>query len=223
MYNVIFKRRSVRFFKSNPISKVDMREILRAGMWAPSAKNCQPWKFVVVRGKSKDEMLALMEKGIERSEKGEGVLAGSSDLYTNARFTLKFIPSAIYTARVLEQAPVIVFVVNTKGMDYRQSYPSDKYMMELADIQSISAAIQNMCLEATARNIGSLWTCNIFFAYDELKEWLHADGEMVAAIALGYTDKEIKAMPRKPLAEVVEYRGEYPQPKDEVQEAAEAE
>ena len=28
-------------------------------------------------------MLALMEKGIERSEKGEGVLAGSSDLYTN--------------------------------------------------------------------------------------------------------------------------------------------
>ena len=34
MYNVIFKRRSVRFFKSNPISKVDMREILRAGMWA---------------------------------------------------------------------------------------------------------------------------------------------------------------------------------------------
>ena len=135
----------------------------------------------------------------------------------------KFIPSAIYTARVLEQAPVIVFVVNTKGMDYRQSYPSDKYMMELADIQSISAAIQNMCLEATARNIGSLWTCNIFFAYDELKEWLHADGEMVAAIALGYTDKEIKAMPRKPLAEVVEYRGEYPQPKDEFQEAAEAE
>ena len=90
-------------------------------------------------------------------------------------------------------------------------------------LQSISAAIQNMCLEATARNIGSLWTCNIFFAYDELKEWLHADGEMVAAIALGYTDKEIKAMPRKPLAEVVEYRGEYPQPKDEVQEAAEAE
>ena len=54
MYNVIFKRRSVRFFKSNPISKVDMREILRAGMWAPSAKNRQPWKFVVVRGKSKD-------------------------------------------------------------------------------------------------------------------------------------------------------------------------
>lgn len=89
MYNVIFKRRSVRFFRSDDISKVDMREILRAGMWAPSAKNRQPWKFIVVKGESKKEALALMEKGIERAEKGEGVLAGSPELYVNARFTLK--------------------------------------------------------------------------------------------------------------------------------------
>ena len=56
-------------------------------------------------------------------------------------------------------------------------------MMELADIQSISAAIQTMCLEATAHDIGSLWNCNVFIAYDELKEWLGEEGEMVAAIA----------------------------------------
>ena len=83
-------------------------------------------------------------------------------------------------------------------------------LMELADIQSISAAIQNMCLEATNRNIGSLWTCNVFFAYDELKEWLHEDGEMAAAIAFGYTDKEVRPLPRKPMDQVVEYRGDYP-------------
>ena len=35
--------------------------------------------------------------------------------------------------------------------------------------------------------------------------------EMVAAIAFGYTDKEVKPMPRKPLEEVVEYRGDYPE------------
>ena len=126
MYNVIFKRRSVRFFKSNPISKVDMREILRAGMWAPSAKNRQPWKFVVVRGKSKDEMLALMEKGIERSEKGEGVLAGSSDLYTNARFTLK----------CMKEAYNIVFIVNPNGRDIEEEWtPADK-IHELSDVQA---------------------------------------------------------------------------------------
>lgn len=160
MYNVIFKRRSVRFFKSNPISKVDMREILRAGMWAPSAKNRQPWKFVVVRGKSKDEMLALMEKGIERSEKGEGVLAGSSDLYTNARFTLK----------CMKEAYNIVFIVNPNGRDIEEEWtPADK-IHELSDVQAIGAAAQNMALQATSMGIGSLWIGNIFFAYEELTE-----------------------------------------------------
>lgn len=33
---------------------------------------------------------------------------------------------------------------------------------------------------------------------------------MVAAIALGYTDREIQPLPRKPLSETVTYRGEYP-------------
>ena len=103
--NLVYKRRSVRFFKSNPISKVDMREILRAGMWAPSAKNRQPWKFIVVKGQSKEEMLDLMEKGIERSEQGEGVLAGTKELYVNARFTLK----------CMREAPIAVMVVNPKG------------------------------------------------------------------------------------------------------------
>lgn len=175
MYNVIFKRRSVRFFKSNPISKVDMREILRAGMWAPSAKNRQPWKFVVVRGKSKDEMLALMEKGIERSEKGEGVLAGSSDLYTNARFTLK----------CMKEAYNIVFIVNPSGRDIEEEWtPADK-IHELSDVQAIGAAAQNMALQATSMGIGSLWIGNIFFAYEELTEWL-GKGQMVLAMAFGY-------------------------------------
>ena len=195
MYNVIFKRRSVRFFKSNPISKVDMREILRAGMWAPSAKNRQPWKFVVVRGKSKDEMLALMEKGIERSEKGEGVLAGSSDLYTNARFTLK----------CMKEAYNIVFIVNPNGRDIEEEWtPADK-IHELSDVQAIGAAAQNMALQATSMGIGSLWIGNIFFAYEELTEWL-GKGQMVLAMAFGYPNHNPCALARKSEDEVIEVR-----------------
>lgn len=195
MYNVIFKRRSVRFFKSNPISKVDMREILRAGMWAPSAKNRQPWKFVVVRGKSKDEMLALMEKGIERSEKGEGVLAGSSDLYTNARFTLK----------CMKEAYNIVFIVNPSGRDIEEEWtPADK-IHELSDVQAIGAAAQNMALQATSMGIGSLWIGNIFFAYEELTEWL-GKGQMVLAMTFGYPNHNPCPLARKSEDEVIEVR-----------------
>lgn len=46
------------------------------------------------------------------------------------------------------------------------------------------AAAENMALIALEMGIGSLWNGNIFFAYDELKNWLDA-GEMVLAISFG--------------------------------------
>lgn len=44
----IFTRRSVRHFKPDPVADEDLRDLLRAGMQAPSAKNEQPWHFVVI-------------------------------------------------------------------------------------------------------------------------------------------------------------------------------
>ena len=94
MHDIIAGRRSVRFFKKDPIAESDMKEILRAGQWAPSPKNRQPWKFIVVKGMSRDMMIRLMEKGIERSEAGEGVLPGDSGLIANARFTMECMKKA---------------------------------------------------------------------------------------------------------------------------------
>lgn len=196
-------RRSVRRFLQKPVPDAVLNDILTAASWAPSEKNEQPWKFIVIKGDERRAMTKALKAGIARCRKGD-----PTAIFSNGYD--RFIPSAIYTARILEQAPVIVFVMNTKGIDYHEMLPSDKYMLELADIQSVSAAIQNMCLEATAQGVGSLWTNNIFFAYDELKEWINSDGEMVAAIALGYTDREVAPTPRKKLEDIVEYRGEYP-------------
>ncbi len=44
----IMTRRSVRDFKHDPVSKDDVQVLLKAGMQAPSAKNEQPWHFVVI-------------------------------------------------------------------------------------------------------------------------------------------------------------------------------
>jgi nitroreductase len=44
----IFTRRSVRDFSHDPISEEDLRDLLKAGMQAPSAKNEQPWHFIVI-------------------------------------------------------------------------------------------------------------------------------------------------------------------------------
>jgi len=45
---VVLKRRSIRKFREDPVSERVLLKILEAGRWAPSAGNCQPWRFIVV-------------------------------------------------------------------------------------------------------------------------------------------------------------------------------
>jgi len=44
----IFTRRSVRNFKPDPVPDNDVHDLLKSGMQAPSAKNEQPWHFIVI-------------------------------------------------------------------------------------------------------------------------------------------------------------------------------
>ncbi len=44
----ILKRRSIRKFTGEPVSREDIRKILEAGRWAPSGLNNQPWRFLVI-------------------------------------------------------------------------------------------------------------------------------------------------------------------------------
>lgn len=49
LYEAIEKRRSVRAYQERPVEEDKLRRVLNAGRIAPSARNRQPWKFVVVR------------------------------------------------------------------------------------------------------------------------------------------------------------------------------
>ena len=49
MIQAIEERRSIRKFSDREISEEDLREILESGIKAPSSKNRQPWKFIVLR------------------------------------------------------------------------------------------------------------------------------------------------------------------------------
>lgn len=47
MLETIYERRSVRKYLDKPVDKKTVEEILKAGMYAPSAVNKQPWHFIV--------------------------------------------------------------------------------------------------------------------------------------------------------------------------------
>ena len=59
----MIERRSVRRFTAEPVSRQALTAVLRAGQWAPSGLNNQPWRFLVVqRGDPRQEGLAACTK-----------------------------------------------------------------------------------------------------------------------------------------------------------------
>lgn len=53
------KRRSIRGYKSDPVPEEILNEILQVGNLAPTAKNLQPFHFIVVRDSAKLDELAV--------------------------------------------------------------------------------------------------------------------------------------------------------------------
>ena len=85
----------------------------------------------------------------------------------------------------------------------------DERVAEICNVQSVAAAVENMLLAAQELGIGSLWICDIFFAYPEISEWLEkknpGHGMLVAALAFGYADEMPKARARKSLHDVATF------------------
>jgi nitroreductase len=57
--DIIFERKSVRNYTTQKVEKEKLEELIKAGMAAPSARNLQPWAFVIIQ--DKDIMLALAD------------------------------------------------------------------------------------------------------------------------------------------------------------------
>lgn len=183
--DAIAKRRSIRKFKDTPIPDEVIEHLLAAAIQAPSGKNAQPWRFVIVKEDNRAEMVRTMREGIARLQ-AQGANPGSS----------------VGSARIMEQAPVTVFIFNAYGKHPDEPRTLDETMWDAVNIQSIGAAIQNMLLAAQDLGLGTLWICDVFFAYPELCTWLGQSGQMIAAVALGYPDEQPGARPRKPLDQV---------------------
>jgi nitroreductase len=182
------ERRSIRKFKEDPVSKDLLLEILEAATLAPSGKNKQPWKFYVVQGEKRVKMIQTIQTGMDRLA-NMGIDTGS------AKFTI----------RVMEKAPVTIFVFNPTSKHPLLKRDAGQVYADMVDIQSIGAAIENMLLKALDLGLGTLWICDIFFGYEELCEWFGENGELIAAVSLGYPQESPSARPRKPVESVTEF------------------
>lgn len=194
---VIVQRRSIRKYKETPLKREQIERILQAAAMAPSAKNQQPWRFIVVQGGAKQHMIDAMHAGINRFERGEGYFRAVGPLLAAAR----------HTVSIMQQAPVTVFFVNTKGMALEKELSAAERMLDLLNVQSVSAAVENLLIAAQAEGLGTLWIGDIFFAERELAAWLGLGRRetLMAAVAVGYPDETPSARPRKPMEELISW------------------
>jgi F420 biosynthesis protein FbiB-like protein len=186
-FRAIATRRSIRRFTKDPLPREVVERILAATVQAPSAKNYQPWRFVVLEGEHHDRLATMMLEAAT-SLKAQGVNIGSLE----------------GTARAMLGAPLTVVVFNTAPPPEVPAEAHDDWHWVMA--QSTGGAIQTMLLAAQALGVGSLWICDILYVSSAVREWLgHPHDPIVAAVTLGYADEAPKPRPRRPWQEVTEW------------------
>lgn len=187
---VIAARRSIRVFKDIAVSEDILHTILTAAIQAPSSKNRQPWRFVVISHENRAEMVQIFRHEIE-DWKAKGRDTGSCE----------------QTATVMEQAPVTIFVFCPDITRQRQPYTEDLIVKAGTDLLAIGASIQNILLAAQYLGIGSLWIADVLLASEKLCDWLGEESVMISAVSLGYADESPGTRPRRPLDELVRVHG----------------
>lgn len=76
IYDAIKKRRSVRSYKPDPVPEDKLKRILEAARLAPSAKNKQDWKFIIVKNPEKRKKLSVAAKNQDFLAQAPIVIAG---------------------------------------------------------------------------------------------------------------------------------------------------
>ena len=69
--NAIYDRRSIRKYQDREVPAEYIEQLIDAARMAPSAKNRQPWKYIVYTGDGKQKLTDAMAKGIEREAPGQ--------------------------------------------------------------------------------------------------------------------------------------------------------
>ena len=178
----LLTRRSVRAYKPDPIPGEVLKEILEAGLAAPSAVNMQHWYFVAVQSPEAMEDVKRIMGGVV--EKFTPVLEERFSRHPEqVGITNKFLAT-------LGGAPVCLLAFFLKP-----DYPDRDGAM-----QSVCAAIENVLLSAWDKGLGSCWMTapqRMGFGPALQERFAPDKGEFVAAITLGYPDQSPKMPPRR--------------------------
>jgi F420 biosynthesis protein FbiB-like protein len=195
LLELIRTRRSIRRYEARPVPQSVVDQLLEAAVWAPSAHNRQPWRFVVIDGGAKRRLATAMGERLRRDLAADGLDPALIERDAGRSY-----------ARVTGAPLLILLCLTLSDMDH---YPDQRRAAHEATMaaQSVAMAGQNLLLAAQAVGLGACWLCAPLFCPDEVIAALDLpdDWRPQGLIAAGYPAEE-KEKTRHPLQTRVLYR-----------------
>lgn len=170
-------RRSVKIFKDiEPIDKKQVEQLLQAAIMAPNHYHTEPWKFFVLQGDGRLPLTrALAEWAKTRVDDPESE-AGKKRI-------------AKISGKPLIAPTAIVVVLSPKVDNKKAIY--------LEDVSAVSAAVQNILLEAHGLGLGAIWKSGPAYYSEPVRNYfnLREDEEILGVVFVGESDmkKEMQA------------------------------
>jgi nitroreductase len=190
--DVIYRRRSVRYYKKKQVPEYLIRRILESGRFAPSAGNAQPWKFIVIQDRAMiDEMTTDV---INQCKKFKKLLdytqPGKGGREWFARFMQKKMPNKLHPIPF----GAISLIADGKLGAW---HGAPTVIVLLADMRApgnpaldIGIAGQNIVLAAHSFGLGTCWM-SFITTLEREKKWIEYFGikypyKLITSIAVGY-------------------------------------
>lgn len=179
----IIKRKSIRKYKNINVPDKLIEELIAAAILAPSAKNRQPWKFVIVKEKIKNDIADIMLQHLKETKKDlEKEIYGTKS-------------SVRQTAFIMKKAPILILVFREKEENWL-----------IGDCLSIGAAVEHICLKAVELELGSLWIRDVVYTQEKIAKLVGKSNlELISAISIGYPDENLPRRERKKINDVMEW------------------
>lgn len=208
VFDAIFTPRATRIYQRRPIDPGVLTKILRAGTFAASAGNTQPWDFVVV---TDDDLKAALRERLSAAFAGIDAQRAQTpaQLRDGAGRSITGHDAVDNITNV--SAIVMVFWNPDRGIRFQGEYEvnEDGTLREVRRSiggrgSSLYPACQNMILAAQALGVQSLFSTFFGLIDHEVKQLLGVPPRMFleAAVFLGYGDEQLGRPRRKPLGEV---------------------
>lgn len=185
LLRMIRERRTVRKYKPDPVPDEHLKKILDGARYAPTAGNTQPWKFVVIKDRSRlDSLFQILLKSWEqRITAHEGLDEGKKKSYME---------SGREAIRDAMTAPVyiMVFVDTTAYPEYA--------------LYDGCLAVENLMLAAKALGYGTGFFTT-YFPEEVLKQFVKAPDNLqfLCATPIGIPEKWPEMPEKKSLDEFI--------------------